>query len=78
MRHAKLADIQSDRRHPSSRFKILCTTFEDCDKIDDKTMEVYGETFPEITEPCDESPCGQCEYNSYADPETCIWCGRKT
>lgn len=43
--------------------------------IEDCT-EVYGE-WPDVQEPCDFSPSGQCEYAS-SDYDTCIHCGRKT
>lgn len=71
MRHAKLTDIQSDRRHPSSQFRILKTTFSDPDLIDEAT-EVYGD-WPEIDTPCDKAPAGQCEFSIF-DPDVCLWC----
>lgn len=61
-------------------FKAYATTFADCDEIDDAD-EVYGagDDWPDVEDPCEESPSGQHAFNCSpeADPEICIHCGRR-
>lgn len=54
-------------------FRALQTTFSDPESIDD-CSEVYGDDFPEVTEPCEKSPTRQCVYSGLDNWTRCIHC----
>lgn len=61
----------------TKHFKTYSLPFSDPDLIDE-CDEVYMDGWPDIEDPCDDSPNGQHAYNALLDPETCIHCGKKT
>lgn len=64
----------------NKHFKRATLSFADPGEIDiDDADQVYGDGWPDIDDPCDDSPNGHHEFNCGmgADPEICIHCGRR-